>query len=181
MRAFNLAVLLLFAGLGLFGVVGCGGDDGTSPASSEQVDQSNLPEWDGGWTHVNPAAEDQAAMWQTFMPERPNLTAVEISIKTANQGLGDDVLTVEIAQDGDVLASAECSTEVDFEGLLRFEFAGAVPLVPEQTYELRVRDTGKTVFGWKYGQNTYERGVRYLNAEERSGSDWFFQTYSETK
>jgi len=266
--AVGVSVLLLFAGLGLLCVVGCGDDDGGSPANrapvitgmsadpdsvltggdseircvaqdadgddltyvwdalfgtvtgsaanvvwtapdsagdysvsvtvedgrggsafdsvavvvmeaSEEVDQSNLPEWGGGWTNVNPAGEDEAGMWQTFMPERPNLTAVEIAIMTANPGRGDDVLTVEIAEDGDVLASAERSAEEGFEGLVRFEFPEAVILVPEDTYELRVRDTGKTVFGWKYGTNTYERGMRYLRGEEKPGTDWFFRTYSE--
>jgi hypothetical protein len=147
---------------------------------SEEIDQSNLPEWDGGWTHVNPAGEDQARMWQTFMPGRSNLTAVELDIMTANPGSGDDILTVEIAEDGSVLGFAECSVESGFEGLVRFEFAEAVILVPEQTYELRVRDTGKTAFGWKYGPNTYERGVRYVSGEEKPGNDWFFRTYAET-
>ena len=143
--------------------------------------ESNLPEWAGGWTHVNPTGEGQAAMWQTFRPGRPNLTAVEIDILTISPGQGTDVLTVEIAKDGDVLASAECSIEDGFDGLMRFEFPEAVPLVPEQIYELKVRDTGKTRFGWKYGSNTYERGSRYVFAEERPGSDWFFQTYSNVE
>jgi formylglycine-generating enzyme required for sulfatase activity len=149
----------------------------TAPAA-EQIDQSNLPEWAGGWTHVNPTGEGQAVMWQTFRPACTNVIAVEIDILTNNPGQGDDVLTVEIAKDGDVLASAECSVADGFDGLLRFEFPEAVPLVPEQTYELKVRDTGKTRFGWKYGPNTYERGSRYVFAQERPSSDWLFQTYS---
>ena len=152
----------------------------TAPAA-EQIDQSNLPEWAGGWTHVNPTSEGQAAMWQTFRPACTNVIAVAIDILTNNPGQGDDVLTVEIAKDGDVLASAESSVADGFDGLLRFEFLEAVPLIPEQIYELKVRDTGKTRFGWKYGPNTYERGSRYVFAQERPGSDWFFQTYSNVE
>ncbi len=145
-------------------------------AGDEQIDQSNLPEWTGGWTHVNPTADGQATMWQTFTPACANLTAVEIDILAPNPGRGDDVLTVEIATAGVVLASAESSVEDGFDGLLRFEFPEAVPLVPEQVYDLRVRDTGKGQFGWKYGSNTYERGSRFVFAQERPGSDWFFRT-----
>jgi predicted secreted protein len=145
---------------------------------AEQIDQSNLPEWTGGWTHVGPAVDGRAVMWQTFTPTCPNLTAVEIDILTISPGRGDDVLTVEIAQDGAVLASAQRAVEDGFDGLLRFEFTEAVPLVPEQLYELAVRDTGKTRFGWKYGPNTYERGSRYVLAQQQLGDDWFFRTYA---
>jgi hypothetical protein len=146
--------------------------------AAEQIDQSNVPEWGGGWTHVNPAGDGQASMWQTFTPTCSNLTAVEIDILTTNPGGGGDVLTVEIARDGAVLASAERSVEDGFDGLLRFEFPQAVPVVPEQIYELRVHDTGTTRFGWKYASNTYERGSRYVFAQERPGSDWFFRTHA---
>ncbi len=146
--------------------------------AAQQIDQSNLPEWAGGWTHVNPTGDGQAVMWQTFTPGYPNLTAVEIDVFAISPGQGDDVLTVEIAKDGAVLASAKGSVADGFSGLLRFEFPQAVPLVPEQIYELKVRDTGKTRFGWKYGLNTYERGSRYVFAQPHPGTDWFFRTYS---
>ncbi|MDI6448074.1 GLUG motif-containing protein [Anaerobaca lacustris] len=146
--------------------------------AAEQIDQSNLPEWGGGWTHVNPTADGQAVMWQTFTPACTSLTAVEIDILTVNPGRGDDVLIVEIARDGVVLASAERSVEDGFDDLLRVEFPEVMPLVPEQVYDLRVRDTGKGQFGWKYGSNTYERGGRFVFAQERPGTDWFFRTYT---
>ncbi|MBN2130253.1 MAG: hypothetical protein JW741_12195 [Sedimentisphaerales bacterium] len=120
-------------------------------------------------------------MWQTFTPGCANLTAVEIDVLTISPGRGSDVLTVEIARDGVVLASAACSVEDGFEGLLRFEFSEAVPLVPEQIHELKVRDTGTTQFGWKYGPNTYERGSRYVAAQARPGTDWFFRTYASVE
>lgn len=150
-------------------------------AAVEQIDQSNLPEWAGGWTHLNPAAEDRAAMWQTFTPARPNLTAVEIDVLTISAGRGDDTLTVEISKDENILASAERYVEDGFDGLLRFEFSEAVSLVPEQIYELKVRDTGITRFGWKYGSNSYERGSRYVLSQESPNSDWLFQTYSQVE
>ena len=80
--------------------------------SAEQVDQSNLQPWDGGWTHLNPAADGQANMWQTFTPEYSNITAVEIDILTINPGRGDDTLTAEIAKDGEILVSVEVPSPV---------------------------------------------------------------------
>ncbi|MCU0913062.1 MAG: hypothetical protein MUC88_00690 [Planctomycetes bacterium] len=153
----------------------------SAAAAVEQMDQSNLPEWAGGWTHVSPAGEGQAAMWQTFTPARANLTAVGIDVLTISPGRGDDLLTVEIAQDGAVLTAAERSVQDGWDGLLRFEFPAAVPLVPGQVYELKVRDTGMTLFGWRYGPNTYERGSRYVFAQPRTGTDWFFRTYAEVE
>jgi hypothetical protein len=152
---------------------------GKAAFAMEQIDQSNLPEWAGGWTHVNPSAEGRSVMWQTFTPSRPNLTAVEIDILTISPGRGDDTLTIEIAKDGDILATADCYVEDGFDGLLRFEFPETVPLVPEQIYKLMVRDTGTVRFGWKYASNTYERGSRYVIEQEQPGTDWLFQTYSE--
>jgi phosphotriesterase-related protein len=149
--------------------------------SAEKVDQSNLPPWDGGWTHINPDPNGQARMWQTFTPNYSNITAVEIDIFTVNTGRGDDTLTIEIAKDGEILASTERYIEDGFEGLHRFEFAETVTVVPGELYELKVHDTGLTRFGWRYASNTYDDGSRYVSADERRGTDWFFQTYSEVE
>jgi hypothetical protein len=146
--------------------------------AAEKVDQSNLPEWAGGWTHINPDPNGQARMWQTFTPNYPNITAVEIDILTVNPGAFNDIITVEIAKEGEVLASTERNVEYGFEGLLRFEFDETVPVIPGKLYELKVHDTGLTRFGWKYASNTYDAGTRYVSAAERPGTDWFFQTYS---
>ena len=149
--------------------------------AAEKVDQSNLPEWAGGWTHINPDPNGQARMWQTFTPGRPNITAVDIDILTVNPGRGDDTLTVEIAKDGEILASEERHVEDGFEGLLRFEFDEAIDVVPGELYELKVHDTGLTRFGWKYASNTYDAGRRYVFADERPGTDWLFRTYSNVE
>jgi phosphotriesterase-related protein len=146
--------------------------------AAEKVDQSNLPEWAGGWTHINPTPDGLASMWQTFTPEYSTITAVEIDIFTINPGRGDDTLTVEIAKDGEILASTKRNAEDGFEGLLRFEFDEAIAVVPDELYELRVHGTGLTRFGWRYASNTYDAGSRYVSADERPGTDWFFQTYS---
>jgi len=146
--------------------------------SAEKIDQSNFPEWGGGWTHINPDPNGQATMWQTFTPDSPILTAVEIDIFTITPGRGEDTITVEITKAGDILASADRYVEDGFDGLLRFEFDKAVTVVPGELYELKVHDTGLTRFGWRYASNTYDTGSRYVSTNERPGTDWFFQTYS---
>jgi hypothetical protein len=146
--------------------------------AAEVVDQSNLPEWAGGWTHINPDPNGQARMWQTFTPDYSNITAVEIDILTVNPGDFNDLITIEIAKEGEILASTEHNVEYGFEGLLRFEFDETVPVIPGELYELKVHDTGLTRFGWKYASNTYDAGTRYVSASERPGTDWFFRTYS---
>jgi len=170
----TIPVLLIAAAL-------CVLSAGKEASAAEQIDQSNLPEWAGGWTHVNPTTDGQATMWQTFTPGRPSMTAVEIDVLTISPGRGDDTLTVEIAKDGQLLASVDRSAQDGIDGLLRFDFVQPVLVVPEQLYELRVRDTGKTRFGWKYASNTYDRGSRYVFAQERPNTDWFFQTYSQVE
>jgi parallel beta-helix repeat protein/predicted outer membrane repeat protein len=151
---------------------------GRTAFAAEIVDQSNLPEWAGGWTHINPDPNGQARMWQTFKPDYSNITAVEIDILTVNAGDFNDIITVEITKDGKVLASTERNVEYGFEGLLRFEFDEAIDIVPGELYELKVHDTGLTRFGWKYASNAYDRGSRYVSAIDHPGTDWFFRTYS---
>jgi len=167
-----------FRAIFLFAAILCLFSLERSTFAYEKVDQSNLPEWAGGWTHINPDPNGQASMWQTFTPDSLILTAVEIDIFTITPGRGDDTLTVEIAKDGDIFASTDRYVEDGFDGLLRFEFAEAVVVVPGELYELKVRGTGLTRFGWRYASNTYDAGSRYVSASERPGTDWFFRTYS---
>jgi len=162
----------------LFAVVLCLFSLERATFAAEKIDQSNLPPWAGGWTHINPTADGQANMWQTFTPGHSNITAVEIDILTVNPGRGEDTLTVEIAKNGQILASADRFVQDGFDGLLRFEFAEAVAVESGELYELKVRDTGKTRFGWKFASNTYDSGSRYVFASERPDSDWLFQTYA---
>jgi hypothetical protein len=154
---------------------------GRTAFAAEMIDQSNLPEWAGGWTHISPDPNGDAGMWQTFTPARPNITAVEIDILTITAGRGNDTLTIEIAKDGEISASDQRYVEDGFDGLLRFEFDEAIAVLPGELYELKVRDTGLTRFGWKYASNTYERGSRYVFADERPGTDWLFRTYSNVE
>ncbi len=135
-----------------------------------QIDQSNLPVWEGAWTAMS---WDQS---QTFQPGLPILTGIDIAIITANPGFGDDIITVEILKSGVVLATASQSVSDGFTGLLHFDFPTEVAMNVGETYVLSVPGT-KDTFGWKYGGDTYSNGIRFLGGLEKPGTDWFFQTY----
>jgi len=135
-----------------------------------QIDQSNLPVWDGGWTAMS---WDQS---QTFQPGLPILTGVDIDILTANPHLGDDVITVEILKSDVVLATASQLVTAGSEGLLHFDFPTEVYVNIGETYLLSVPGT-KDTFGWKFGGDTYPNGIRFLGEMEKPYHDWFFQTY----
>jgi hypothetical protein len=135
-----------------------------------QIDQSNLPIWEGGWT---------AMSWdksQTFQPGLPILTGVDIDIYNANQHLGDDTITVEILKFDVVLATASQLVTAGFDGLLHFDFPTEVYVNIGETYLLSVPGT-KDTFGWKFGGDTYPNGIRFLGEMEKPYHDWFFQTY----
>ena len=127
--------------------------------------------------HIWPKSDGQARMWQTFTPGASSLAAVDIDVFTPNPVVGDDTLTVEIAKDGVILASAVQSVKAGYDGLLRFPFTNAVAVTVGDSYELRVSGNGE-IFGWRYGGDTYSGGVRCLNSRARPTTDWFFQTYT---
>lgn len=135
-----------------------------------EIDQSNFPEWGGGWTAMS---WDQS---QTFQPAMPTLTGVDIAILTANPHIGDVFVTVEILESDVVMASSSQLVSVGFEGLLHFDFPTEVPVNIGETYMLSVPGT-KDTFGWKFGGDTYPNGIRFLGVEEKPNTDWFFQTY----
>jgi hypothetical protein len=141
-----------------------------SAKAASEIDQSNLPEWGGGWT---------AMSWdrsQTFQPGMPILTGVDIDILTANPSLGDDSITVKILQSDIVLATASQLVSVGFTGLLHFDFPTEVAVNVGETYVLSVPGV-KDTFGWKFGGDTYSNGMRFLNGEAKPDKDWLFQTY----
>ena len=135
-----------------------------------QIDQSNLPIWEGGWT---------AMSWdksQTFQPGLPILTGVDIDIYNANQHLGDDTITVEILKFDVVLATASQLVTAGFDGLLHFDFPTEVYVNIGETYLLSVPGT-KDTFGWKYAGDTYPNGIMFLGGVSKPDQDWLFQTY----
>ncbi len=141
---------------------------------SPVLDQNNEPPWTGGWTNINPGASQQS-----FIPKYPVLVAVEVNIVTGNTGRGDDSITMKILKDGVTLASSSLFVSEGFNGWLRFDIPEGGTTVPVgNTLIIRLEDTGKTVFGWKYAGDTYAFGSRFWSGSPDYG-DFFFRTYGK--
>jgi hypothetical protein len=152
----------------------------TAPDSNDvQLDQSNVPAWEGAWTVIGRGAS-VVRLAQTVTPQKARLTAVEIDVLTANRGLGGDQITVKIVDGDRVLATVSQPVAEGHDGLLRFELPSpGVAVTPGTAFQLQVEDGGKEVFGWRYGLNTYAGGAALLNAVPWSNGafDFRFRTY----
>jgi hypothetical protein len=143
---------------------GCGERSPTSPEpAGVEIDQSNLPVWDGAWTAIG-RGSTVVRLAQTVTPQKSRLTAVGIDLLTANRGRGGDEITVRIVEGDRVLATSSQSVPEGHDGLLLLEFPSpGIGVTPGTAFQLQVEDTGKEVFGWRYGLNVYAGGVAYLD------------------
>jgi hypothetical protein len=150
----------------------------TSVAVS-QIDQANMPPWEGGWSIIG-RGSTAVRFSQTFTPLVSRLSAIEIDIMTGNRGRGGDDITVTVIDGTRVLARASRFVAEGFDGVLRFDFTSPDAMVtPGVELHLRVEDTNKDVFGWRYGRNTYSRGTAYFNGTpwNNGAFDFRFRTY----
>ncbi len=144
-----------------------------------ELDQSNTPPWDGGWSVIG-RGSTVVRFAQTVTPLKDRLAAVEIDIITANAGRGGDDITVKIMDGSRMLGTASQSVPEGRSGMLRFEFEGpGVSVTPGKPFQLVVEDTNKDVFGWRYGADTYSGGVAYFNGAPWNNGvfDFRFRTY----
>jgi hypothetical protein len=144
-----------------------------------QLDQSNMPPWEGGWSIIG-RGSTVGRFTQTFTPLTSTLTSIEIDVMTGNRGRGGDRITVTILDGTRVLATASRSIQEGFDGLLPFDFpAPGVSVTPGAPLHLLAEDTNKDVFGWRYGLNTYPGGVAYFNGApwNQGVFDFRFRTY----
>jgi hypothetical protein len=113
----------------------------------ELLDQETGLEWQGAAANVMPV--NQAS--QSVIPRLPALTAVEIGLLTGNPGHGSDVLTLEVLGPQDVVLFTGAAQVPDpFDGYLRFPVRPSLKVTPGARYLVRVHDSGKCVFHWKY-------------------------------
>ena len=152
-------------------IIGCSYYPRSFTFSPEQP--HNDPAWGGGWTHINPGGE----RGQSFRPSTSELSAIQVGILTGNPGRGGDTLTLKVlSTDGSILATVSQPVEEGFEDWLQFELpGGALEVTPGQTLRIELADTGKTVFGWKYGGDTYPDGTAFLSGSPKPGWDFFFR------
>src|SRR5271157_2496492 len=144
-------------------------------------DQANAPAWTGGATNIAPAN----TVSQTFVPSLPCLMEVEAGLKTGNSGQGGDRVTLQILNSsGEVLSTASDNIPEGYEGFWRFrvrrswEAPDGITITPSQPLTVRLQDTGKNVFWWKYNSgNTYPAGQAYFHGSPFQDNDFLFKTY----
>lgn len=144
------------------------------PEPTEDIlDPSNEPPWDGAWTNIAP----ENPMAQSFIMRDPYLTSVEIGITTGNPGRGGDSIILRIvSEDGDILARTSKFVDEGFEGWLNFRLSGrGLRVAPGRKLIIELKGSGKIVFGWKYGPNTYPNGSAIILGTYRPDRDFFFR------
>jgi hypothetical protein len=137
------------------------------------IDQNNVSTWYGAWTNIQP----ENKVTQSFKPKSNVLTGVGIDIVTGNRGRGGDTITIKVKRAEEPLATVSRYVAEDFNGLLLFKMPRPINVVPGEVLEITVSDTGKIVFGWKRGYDTYKDGNASFYGREEA-EDFFFQTYS---
>lgn len=121
------------------------------------------------WTNIVPGNDNG----QTFTATRPRITGIEVEIVTANpRADGSDTLTLTLATArGDQLAEVAQTVDSGQAGWLCFAMPqGGIDVRPGEALVVRLRDTGKVVFGWRYGKSTYRGGHTLMRNLDRSTS-----------
>ena len=141
----------------------------------EGLDQANAPASASlGTTNILPASKGS----QTFVPSLACLENVEAELNTINFNRGGDTVTAQILDSaGRVLSSTSPYIPEGFEGFWPFHLLG-VTVTPSQPLTIRLQDTGKGVFGWRYSRgNTYPAGQSYYYGSPSQDNDYLFTTY----
>jgi hypothetical protein len=143
------------------------------PISIKFYYPSNEPIWGGGWTNIVPSNH----MGQSFFLKGSYLSAVEVGIITGNPGSGGDSITMRIlSEDKRTLFNKSQFVSEGFNGWLRFDMPnGALNVAPCSNLTIELEDTGKVMFGWKYGSNTYPDGSAIVFGSYASDRDNFFR------
>jgi len=143
------------------------------PISINVFYPSNQPIWGGGWTNIVPSNH----MGQSFFLKGSYLSAVEVGIITGNLGQGGDSITMRIlSEDKRILFNKSQYVSEGFNGWLRFDMPGeGLSVTPCSNLIIELEDTGKVVFGWKYGSNTYPDGSAIVFGSYKSNRDNFFR------
>ena len=114
---------------------------------------------------------------QSFIPDRATISSIEVSVFTANPGRGGDTITLKVlTSDFAVLATVSQPVSEGFDGWLRFAVSDVgMSVTPGSTLVISLNDTGKTVFGWRYGGNTYPNGSAFRLGSVHAENDFFFR------
>jgi DNA repair exonuclease SbcCD ATPase subunit len=115
---------------------------------------------------------------QSFITKDSVIKAVSVALTAANPRKGSDTITLKIlSADEQVLATASKMVSEGFDGWLRFTLPrGGLKVTPERKLVIRVEDTGKVVFGWKYvGTDIYQDGSAIFSGKPCPNRDFLFR------
>jgi beta-lactamase regulating signal transducer with metallopeptidase domain len=140
---------------------------------------------EAGWTNLVPAN----GTGQTFTATRRHITGIEVDLLTGNpqgpqslRGETGDTLTLSLSSfHGDLLAQSRRRVASGHDGWLCFPMPqDGVDVEPGETLVLRLRDTGKVIFGWRYGGDTYPRGHALMIHRANRSFDFAFRAHDAT-
>ena len=142
----------------------------SSGPSNEDIDGSE------GWTSIIPPNRTG----QSFIAKSRTLSSIEVALlTTGNRTEGKEIVTMKIlSEDGRTLTRVSRSIGVGFNGWLRLELRGkGLKVVPGQKLVIRLEDTGKVLFGWKYSSDKYSDGTAIMLGKEDKRYDFLFRVH----
>jgi len=145
--------------------------DGPGPASEVAARES-------AWTNLVP----ENGTGQAFTATRSRITGIEVDLVTGNpQPNASDTLTLTLFAHGDPLAEVEVPLESGHDGWLCFALPeGGIEVRPGEILVLRLHDTGKVIFGWRYRNDTYPRGHALMLHRADPHADFAFRVHDAT-
>ncbi len=138
------------------------------------------PAWKSGWTNI--VARNRTG--QSFIANSPRISSIEVALLTTGNNLADavkDIITMKIlSEDGRVLTKVSRTIDVGFNGWLRFEAPEqGLKVIPGEKLTLRLEDTGRVFFGWKYGWDKYPNGAAIMLGRKNKQHDFLFRVNHE--
>lgn len=133
------------------------------------------PNWNKGWTNIVPPNR----VGQTFVARASVIRRVDVNILTTENRSGpEDTLTLTILdENGNPIGVASQVVRAGFDGWLSFTFArpNGLRVNPGARLRLWLRDTGKVLFGWRYGLDRYHSGISFMGGKEDPRFDFLFR------
>jgi hypothetical protein len=145
--------------------------DGPGPASE-------VAARDTAWTNLVP----ENGTGQAFTATRARITGIEVDLVTGNpQQDASDTLTLTLYAHGDPLVEVDQFLESGHDGWLCFALPeGGIEVRPGEILVLRLHDTGKVIFGWRYRSDTYPRGHALMLHRADPHADFAFRVHDAT-
>jgi hypothetical protein len=155
--------------------------------SSRLLDQENNAPWENASATLDyehgPGIAPKSGirgLIQTFVPQLPRLTAIEVQLAAVKPGLGTDDVGMALMNEHQLLADVwKTESAADCDHVLFPLPNGGVTVTPGQVYSIRLSGIGG-VFGWKYAVGGYTQGAAFLDHKlisEDGRTAFLFRTF----